>query len=81
MQVLFFLGVLGSRASTEKSSYLFLKKEIPVRLANIIKEISYLPPRLLKMPSIDLVRSWLVFRRLLLAEFDTFSFLNCRAES
>lgn len=48
----------GSKATTEKSSYLFLKKEIAVRLSNIIKEILYLPPKLLQMPSVELVRSW-----------------------
>ncbi|XP_075258871.1 pyruvate dehydrogenase (acetyl-transferring) kinase isozyme 2, mitochondrial-like [Convolutriloba macropyga] len=61
----------GSRASTEKSSYLFLRKEIPVRLANIIKEISYLPKRLLKMPSIDLVRSWYLLSLRECLEFST----------
>ncbi|XP_063715385.1 pyruvate dehydrogenase (acetyl-transferring) kinase isozyme 2, mitochondrial-like isoform X2 [Symsagittifera roscoffensis] len=61
----------GSRAATEKSSYFFLRKEIPVRLANIIKEISYLPPRLLKMPSIDLVRSWYLLSLRECLEFST----------
>ena len=58
---MFGIHVLGSKATTEKSSYLFLKKEIAVRLSNIIKEILYLPPKLLQMPSVELVRSWLVF--------------------
>lgn len=42
----------------EKKSYLFLRKELPVRLANIMKEIALLPENLLRMPSVGLVNQW-----------------------
>lgn len=42
----------------EKSSYQFLRKEIPVRLANIMKEINLLPTNLLKQPSVQTVDQW-----------------------
>jgi len=42
----------------EKTSYKFLKKELPVRLANIMKEINLLPENLQKMPSVGLVQNW-----------------------
>lgn len=42
----------------EKTSFVFLRKELPVRLANIMKEIHLLPVNLLSMPSVELVRSW-----------------------
>ncbi|CAD5222393.1 unnamed protein product [Bursaphelenchus xylophilus] len=43
---------------TAQSSYLFLRKELLVRLANIMQEISLLPPMLLKMPSTKIVSEW-----------------------
>jgi pyruvate dehydrogenase kinase 2/3/4 len=46
------------RQGSEKTSFSFLKKEIPVRLANIIKEIHLLPENLLQMPSVSLVQNW-----------------------
>ncbi|XP_064470922.1 pyruvate dehydrogenase (acetyl-transferring) kinase, mitochondrial-like [Ornithodoros turicata] len=42
----------------ERTSFTFLKKELPVRLANIMKEIHLLPDNLLRMPSVQLVQSW-----------------------
>ncbi|XP_014240477.1 pyruvate dehydrogenase (acetyl-transferring) kinase, mitochondrial [Cimex lectularius] len=45
-------------SACEKKSYLFLRQEIPVRLANIMKEIHLLPANLLKMPSVTLVNDW-----------------------
>lgn len=42
----------------EKKSYVFLRKELPVRLANIMKEIALLPDSLLRMPSVSLVNNW-----------------------
>lgn len=42
----------GQRA-LETESYHFLKKELPVRFANIMKEINLLPAALLQMPSVQ----------------------------
>ncbi|XP_068715847.1 pyruvate dehydrogenase (acetyl-transferring) kinase isozyme 2, mitochondrial-like isoform X1 [Montipora capricornis] len=41
-------------------SFQFGRYELPVRLAHIIREIDLLPKNLLKMPSVELVRSWYV---------------------
>ncbi|MFH4985033.1 hypothetical protein AB6A40_011742 [Gnathostoma spinigerum] len=46
------------RNGTAQTSYLFLKKEMLVRLANIMQEISLLPRNLSKMPSTKLVSDW-----------------------
>ena len=40
------------KTATEVESYTFLKKELPVRLSNIMKEINLLPGNLLQMPSV-----------------------------
>lgn len=42
----------------ETKSYVFLRKELPVRLANIMKEIALLPDSLLRTPSVGLVSNW-----------------------
>lgn len=42
----------------EKKSFIFLRKELPVRLANIMKEFSLLPENLLRMPSVMTVQNW-----------------------
>lgn len=47
----------GLNASEEKS-FTFLRKELPVRLANIMKEIALLPENLLHMPSVRTVNEW-----------------------
>ncbi|KAL2081591.1 hypothetical protein ACEWY4_023444 [Coilia grayii] len=48
----------GSENACEKMSFVFLRQELPVRLANIMKEISLLPDNLLKTPSVRLVQGW-----------------------
>lgn len=48
----------GKKKNSERGSFVFLRKEIPVRLANIIKEIYLLPDQLLLMPSIKTVTNW-----------------------
>lgn len=50
--------VSGSVNACEKTSFMFLRQELPVRLANIMKEISLLPDNLLRTPSVQLVQSW-----------------------
>lgn len=52
----FLLHDVGLNAC-EKKSYIFLRKELPVRLANIMKEIALLPDNLLRTPSVSLVSS------------------------
>lgn len=42
----------------ETKSFMFLRKELPVRLANIMKEFSLLPENLLSMPSVKTVQHW-----------------------
>ncbi|XP_018562888.1 pyruvate dehydrogenase (acetyl-transferring) kinase, mitochondrial isoform X2 [Anoplophora glabripennis] len=44
--------------ASEKKSFIFLRKELPVRLANIMKEIALLPENLLRMPSVVAVNDW-----------------------
>ncbi|CAF4421624.1 unnamed protein product, partial [Adineta steineri] len=39
-------------------SFLFLRNELPVRLASMMKEMAHLPPRLLQMPSFKTVNGW-----------------------
>jgi len=46
------------RSASEAESYLFLRKEIPVRLSNIMKEINLLPGNLLQMPSVLILQDW-----------------------
>jgi len=50
----------GSENACEKTSFTFLRQELPVRLANILKEIDLLPDNLLRTPSVHLVQSWSV---------------------
>lgn len=52
----FFPGLSAS----EQKSFIFLRKELPVRLANIMKEIALLPENLLRMPSVVSVNEWYV---------------------
>uniref|UniRef100_A0A673MF96 Protein-serine/threonine kinase n=1 Tax=Sinocyclocheilus rhinocerous TaxID=307959 RepID=A0A673MF96_9TELE len=48
----------GSENACAKTSFTFLRQELPVRLANIMKEIDLLPDNLLRTPSVRLVQSW-----------------------
>ncbi|XP_076158244.1 pyruvate dehydrogenase kinase, isozyme 4 [Alosa pseudoharengus] len=48
----------GSANACEKTSFVFLRQELPVRLANIMKEIDFLPDKLLRTPSLQLLQSW-----------------------
>ncbi|NWU86428.1 PDK2 kinase, partial [Onychorhynchus coronatus] len=50
----------GSSNACEKTSFAFLRQELPVRLSNIMKEINLLPDRVLRTPSVQLVQSWYV---------------------
>ncbi|XP_053483006.1 pyruvate dehydrogenase (acetyl-transferring) kinase isozyme 1, mitochondrial [Ictalurus furcatus] len=59
----------GSENACEKTSFLFLREELPVRLANIMKEINLLPDNLLRTPSVGLVQSWYIQSLLDILEF------------
>ncbi|KAJ0058516.1 hypothetical protein NL108_016376 [Boleophthalmus pectinirostris] len=48
----------GSTNACERTSFAFLRQELPVRLSNIMKEINLLPERLLTTPSVQLVHQW-----------------------
>ncbi|KAK7938267.1 hypothetical protein WMY93_001593 [Mugilogobius chulae] len=50
----------GSTNACERTSFVFLRQELPVRLSNIMKEINLLPERLLTTPSVQLVHNWYV---------------------
>ena len=45
------------QTATEEESFTFLRTEIPVRLANIMKEINLLPGNLLQMPSVLILQA------------------------
>lgn len=64
----------GSENACEKTSFAFLRQELPVRLANIMKEINLLPDNLLRTPSVHLVQSWYAHLSPLLFESDRFTF-------
>uniref|UniRef100_A0A673VW59 Protein-serine/threonine kinase n=1 Tax=Salmo trutta TaxID=8032 RepID=A0A673VW59_SALTR len=47
----------GSTNACEKTSFAFLRQELPVRLSNIMKELNLLPDRLLTTPSVQAIRN------------------------
>ncbi|CAG0891229.1 unnamed protein product [Darwinula stevensoni] len=59
------------KKSSERASFLFLRKELPVRLANIMAEIHLLPETLLAMPSVKHVQSWYIRSFQEVLDFDT----------
>ena len=66
------------QTATEVESYQFLKREVPVRLSNIMKEVNLLPSSLLQMPSILLLQvsfAYNLSKNTLLMSFQK-SFLN-----
>lgn len=56
--VFFSSPITGRDNACEKTSYMFLRKELPVRLANTMREVNLLPDNLLNRPSVGLVQSW-----------------------
>ncbi|XP_061561395.1 pyruvate dehydrogenase (acetyl-transferring) kinase isozyme 2, mitochondrial isoform X3 [Phycodurus eques] len=50
----------GSINGCEKTSFAFLRQELPVRLSNIMKEINLLPDKLLTTPSVRTVQGWYI---------------------
>uniref|UniRef100_A0A673NMX4 Protein-serine/threonine kinase n=2 Tax=Sinocyclocheilus rhinocerous TaxID=307959 RepID=A0A673NMX4_9TELE len=48
----------GKENACEKTSYMFLRKELAVRLANTMREVTLLPTNLQSQPSVKLVESW-----------------------
>ncbi|XP_061764095.1 pyruvate dehydrogenase (acetyl-transferring) kinase isozyme 2, mitochondrial [Nerophis ophidion] len=50
----------GSINACEKTSFAFLRQELPVRLSNIMKEINLLPDQLLGTPPVQTVQGWYV---------------------
>lgn len=60
----------GRDNACEKTSYMFLRKELPVRLANTMREVNLLPDNLLNHPSVGLVQSWYMQSFLELLEYE-----------
>lgn len=50
----------GRENACEKTSYMFLRKELAVRLANTMREVTLLPDNLVSQPSVQLVQTWWV---------------------
>ncbi|KAM8824385.1 pyruvate dehydrogenase (acetyl-transferring) kinase isozyme 2, mitochondrial-like [Synchiropus picturatus] len=59
----------GSINACERTSFVFLRQELPVRLSNIMKEINLLPDALLATSSVQLVQSWYVQSLMEILEF------------
>ncbi|KAL4657370.1 pyruvate dehydrogenase (acetyl-transferring) kinase isozyme 3, mitochondrial-like [Arapaima gigas] len=60
----------GRENACEKTSYMFLRKELVVRLANTMREVNLLPDNLLCQPSIKLVQKWYMQSFLELLEYE-----------
>uniref|UniRef100_A0A674NYI9 Protein-serine/threonine kinase n=1 Tax=Takifugu rubripes TaxID=31033 RepID=A0A674NYI9_TAKRU len=63
------MSVNRSINACEKTSFVFLRQELPVRLSNIMKEINLLPDRLLTTPSVQMVQSWYIQSLMEILEF------------
>ena len=50
--------VAGKKNKSGVNSGKFLTKELPVRLANIMKEFYLLPPSLLSTSSVQVIQGW-----------------------
>lgn len=59
----------GSTNACERTSFVFLRQELPVRLSNIMKELNLLPDRLLATPSVHLVQNWYIQSLMEILEF------------
>ncbi|XP_074475343.1 pyruvate dehydrogenase (acetyl-transferring) kinase isozyme 2, mitochondrial [Sebastes fasciatus] len=59
----------GSINACEKTSFVFLRQELPVRLSNIMKEINLLPDKLVTTPSVQIVQSWYIQSLLEILDF------------
>ncbi|MGH0132867.1 UNVERIFIED_CONTAM: hypothetical protein FKN15_000954 [Acipenser sinensis] len=55
-----FACTYRSTNACEKTSFVFLRQELPVRLSNIMKEINLLPNRLISTPSVQMLQSWYI---------------------
>jgi len=46
------------KIASPADSFVFLKHEVPIRMSNILKEMTLLPPSFLNMPSIIVLQDW-----------------------
>ena len=58
------------KTGTEEESFTFLRKEIPVRLSNIMKEINLLPSNLLQKPSVLILQERFNIKSFYLPSYD-----------
>lgn len=50
----------GRENACEKTAYMFLRKELAVRLANTLREVTLLPSSLLDQPALKRVQNWYI---------------------
>ncbi|XP_063059459.1 pyruvate dehydrogenase kinase, isozyme 3b [Engraulis encrasicolus] len=50
----------GRENACEKTSYMFLRKELAVRIANTLREVTLLPSSLVNQPSLKRVQTWYI---------------------